>query len=165
MHTLIIMRHAKTVRADAGIRDETRQLTPRGVSDAHAAAEALHAFDLQIGSVLVSPSTRTQQTAASVQTRLQAAKIKTINELYLADANTLFRFAASQSESVVLVIAHNPGLHDLAAHFVNLTQDYSQLANSLREGFPTSAFAAFRLTGETFAAPGASLLGAWRVRD
>jgi phosphohistidine phosphatase len=54
MRTLILMRHAKAVRAHEADSDEARGLTGRGRRDAAAAGEAMRAAGLKPALALVS---------------------------------------------------------------------------------------------------------------
>ena len=76
MPSLIIMRHAKAVDRMEAEDDFDRGLTPRGLSDAKRAAEAMAGAGLKADTALVSPSRWKPVAAAStfVQENLNIAK-------------------------------------------------------------------------------------------
>lgn len=165
MQTLILLRHAKAVPADDAPTDEARPLAPRGRADAAAAGAALAAAHLGVVRTLVSPAARTQETWAHVAPHLPGVTAQTIDALYMAEPETLFDAALAAKSDVVLLVAHNPGLHELMRYLVEQAHDGSREAQILRAHCPTSAWAAFSLTGDTLSAPGSRLLAAWRPRD
>jgi len=158
MHTLILLRHAKAVPGEEAASDEARPLSPRGHKDADAAGAAIAALDLAVTHALVSPAARTKETAAAALPHLGGAQTVFRPSLYMASPQTVFAEAIACGGDSVLVIAHNPGLHELVIHLLDAAHDWSRQAQTLRGHFPTSAFAAFALTGDTFKGPGARLL-------
>jgi len=161
MRTLILLRHAKAVRAHEAPSDEARALTGRGRRDAAAAGEAMEAAGLKPGLALVSSSVRTRETAEyglqsfGLETRVEAA-------LYHAAPEGIWdAFSASDAESVVIV-GHNPGVGELVDMLVHQAHDGSKLAREFTGHFPTAAFAAFEIRGELMRAAGSSLIAAWK---
>jgi len=143
MHTLILLRHAKAVTANEAPSDEARRLAPRGHKDAAAAGAAIAALDLGVTHVVVSPAARTMETAAGVAPHLGAITLLTRPALYLAPAQTLRQEAAACRGDSVMVIAHNPGLHELVCQMLEEAHDRSRAAKALLANFPTCAFAVF----------------------
>jgi len=144
MKTLLLLRHAKSSGNDPGESDHDRTLTPRG----RRAAELVGLYLAQRGDppslALCSSARRVQDTLAPLRQRLDLT-VETVRELYLADPDTLLAQLAQvdDREASVLVIAHNPGLHDLA---MLLAADGDAAARArLREGFPTAALAVLEL--------------------
>jgi phosphohistidine phosphatase len=161
MRTLILLRHAKAVRAHEADSDEARGLTGRGRRDAAAAGVAMASAGLKPTLALVSSSERTRQTAAygladfGLETRFEDA-------LYHAAPESLWdAFSASDAESVVIV-GHNPGIGELVSKLVHQAHDGSKLAREFSGHFPTAAFAAFEIKGELIRAAGPRLLAAWK---
>lgn len=161
MRTLILLRHAKAVRAHEADSDEARGLTGRGRRDAAAAGAAMADAGLKPGLALVSTSERTRQTAEhglanfALETRFEDA-------LYHAAPESIWdAFAASDAESVVIV-GHNPGIGELVSMLVHQAHDGSKLARELGGHFPTAAFAAFEIKGELMRAAGPRLIAAWK---
>jgi phosphohistidine phosphatase len=165
MHTLVLLRHAKAVPADDAPSDEGRELSPRGLQEADLAGAALAAADLGVTHALVSPAVRTQQTWAKIAPHLKGVTAATIDALYMAHPEILFGQALASGGEAVLIVAHNPGLHELVRHLVDQAHDNSREAQIVRARCPTSAWSAFSLTGATLKAPGPRFLASWRPRD
>ncbi|MGE3143446.1 MAG: histidine phosphatase family protein [Hyphomonadaceae bacterium] len=162
METLILLRHAKAVRDHEAPSDRARRLTGRGRRDAASAGAALAAAGFRPDFALISPALRTRETAHLALLDFAPIDARVDEALYLSEPETIWAAAQACGGAQVVVIAHNPGLHSLAAHLVAQAHDRSKAARALAEGVPTAAFAAFAIDGETYAAPGARLIAAWR---
>ncbi len=161
MRTLILMRHAKAVRAHEADSDEGRGLTGRGRRDAASAGAAMANAGLKPALALVSTAERTRETAEhglaefGLETRFEDA-------LYHAAPESIWdAFSASDADTVVIV-GHNPGVGDLVSQLVHQAHDGSKLARELGGHFPTAAFAAFEVRGELMRAAGPRLIAAWK---
>jgi phosphohistidine phosphatase len=120
MRRLLLLRHAKTERAKPGERDRDRELTPRGRTDASTigAYMARHGFVPDLA--LVSPATRAEETWTLIAAAL-AEPPRVIKErlLYNAGADRLDGVIREAGEArALLVVGHNPGLHDLAVALI-----------------------------------------------
>lgn len=166
MPTLILMRHATAVRETEAPTDKARGLTASGRADAAAAGKELAALGLTPDAALVSEAVRTVQTWEAVRPAFGEMDATILPALYHADPETIWAAAAPLLEQVerVLVVAHNPGLQALCAHFAEDAHDRSRAALALMEHLPTSAFAAFSLTGDTLEAAGPRLVATWRPK-
>ncbi|MCB8873996.1 SixA phosphatase family protein [Acidisoma silvae] len=151
MRQLLLLRHAKSNWDDPTLNDHDRPLDAEG----RAAATALRAAMLDLGLapelILVSSSRRTRETLELLEPLAETTRVLRSSELYLASpAQILEQIAAIPAETrSVMVIAHNPGLHDLAmmligSHAISLNQP-----GTLRvaRGFPTAALAEFSVAG------------------
>src|SRR6266571_6854156 len=90
MRRLLLFRHAKAERSEAGIEDRTRKLTERGRKDAAKVGTYMASHALIPDRVMASPSARTQETwkfAASVFRRPPTAS--PVERLYDATAHTI----------------------------------------------------------------------------
>jgi phosphohistidine phosphatase len=113
MRRLILLRHATAGPSHGD--DLSRPLTAKGVREAAAAGRALAARGLMPDVVLVSPARRTQETWEAMAELFPNARVETAPRLYDAGAEILMDAAEDEVEAeTVLVIAHNPGLHQLA---------------------------------------------------
>ena len=143
MHRLHLLRHAKSA-ADDSIDDRDRPLSRRGRDAARRVGEGLPAALGGLDLVLCSTSLRTRETAELVLAGFAAEpRILFEDALYLAGPAALIRRLRRLEEDrgAVLVIGHNPGLHDLA---VSLAATDSPRYRALAEGkFPTTALASF----------------------
>jgi phosphohistidine phosphatase len=120
MRRLLLLRHAKTERAKPGERDRDRELTPRGRTDASmiGAYMARHGFVPDLA--LVSPATRAEETWTLIAAAF-AEQPRVIKErlLYNAGADRLDGIIRTAGDArALLVVGHNPGLHDLAVALI-----------------------------------------------
>lgn len=145
MHRLHLLRHAKA-RRDNAREDRERRLSRSGRDDARMIGEmlptALGAVDL----VLCSSALRTRETAElALAGFAPRPKILFEDGLYLAGPAALLKrlIALDDAAGAVLVIGHNPGLHELAiALAVPDSPDYKALAQGK---FPTTARVSFAI--------------------
>jgi phosphohistidine phosphatase len=141
MKRLLLLRHAKTEASNRG-GDHARELVQRGRDDAAVICTWLQTNDLRPDHVLCSDASRTRQTLACIQPALAAdAEIAVSGRLYLAEAETLMHEIWTVPENVqtLLLIGHNPGLHELAYGLTGKAT--RQLRSALMGNFPTAAMA------------------------
>ncbi|HEV2336522.1 MAG TPA: histidine phosphatase family protein [Stellaceae bacterium] len=147
MHRLHLLRHAKSDR-DEAVEDHERTLSRRGREAARRVGESLPSALGAIDLVLCSTSARTRETAELVLAGFAAPPpIRFEEALYLADRAALIRGLSQLDESLgsVMVIGHNPGLHELA---LALAAEDSPRYRALASGkFPTTARASFAIAG------------------
>lgn len=114
----IIVRHAHAEWPDFHGPDFDRPLTSRGLADARATGRAIHAAGHRPTTLLASPACRTRQTAELLAEELQLppGAVRYIEALYNASASTLEEEVrrAADGNSLVLLVAHNPGVSNLA---------------------------------------------------
>jgi phosphohistidine phosphatase len=113
MITLAIARHAKSDWGDPVLSDHDRPLNARGRRDAPAMAKLLAARGFRPAAILSSTATRAQDTAAAFAAAL-GVPVTLERSLYGASAGTLLAVAAASGEERVLLVAHDPGLSELA---------------------------------------------------
>jgi phosphohistidine phosphatase len=148
MNVLHLLRHAKSVAQDpAG--DRERGLEDRGRQAAHAIAGWMAEHKVSPRLVLCSDALRTRQTLGIVLPALPRG-VRVLHEeaLYLASARQMLvrlRQIPPETERV-LVIGHNPGMHELASLLTDVTT--GPQAARLAEGFPTAALASFEVPME-----------------
>ena len=119
MRRLLLLRHAKTERPEPGERDRDRKLTERGQADAPIIAAYMAHHRLVPDLALVSPATRAEQTWALIATALRKSRVVMEPRLYNAAAETLIEVIAATTDArTVLVVGHNPGIHDLAVQLI-----------------------------------------------
>ena len=97
--------------------------------------------------VLVSPSRRTMETLEALEPWDDAPLIEPVEALYLAGPAQLLVLLHEVAETVrsVLLIAHNPGLHELAIGLAGSAPSAAE--QRLRTKFPTAALAEFTVSG------------------
>jgi len=116
---VILVRHAHADWPDYHGCDLDRPLTPQGEADAAATAQAIRAAGNIPALLLVSPALRTRQTAAIIAhgLGLDDSAIVLVDSLYNASAETLedeLRSASATAGGTVVLVAHNPGISELA---------------------------------------------------
>ena len=109
---LILWRHAE---AADGVPDHARELTAKGIKQAAKIAAFLHQHLPNERRILVSPATRTQQTAAALTSHFTLAP--TISPG--ASAQAVLQAARwPDSGGTVLVVGHQPTLGEVAAQLL-----------------------------------------------
>jgi phosphohistidine phosphatase len=138
---LLIFRHAKAIRSKPGMEDRTRALIERGRRDAARIGNYMAAEALVPDTVLVSPAVRTQETWKHAAPALRSGiEVVTEERLYDATVETIAGLLTNTPAEVqsLLVVGHNPGLHDLA---LTLTASGNAEAwKQLKRKFPTAGF-------------------------
>ncbi len=145
------MRHAKSAWEEPGLTDHARSLDASGRASAAAMRGAMVALGLAPDLVLVSSARRTMQTLHLLEPWDETPLIEVIDTLYLADLGALLGVLHSVPETLrsVMLIGHNPGMHELALHLVgaaNLSHANGD-ARRLGEGYPTGALCEFTVPG------------------
>jgi phosphohistidine phosphatase len=152
MRRLLLFRHATAERGAPGTSDQARELTPEGRDDAAAMGRyiARHAFKPE--RVLVSPSARTRETWTAMQPALGDIPTDYNARIYDATAEALLTVlkSAPAAAQTVMLIGHNPGLHEFAVQLM-ATGDID-VRERLREKFPTSGLAILDFALESWAA-------------
>ena len=164
---LIVIRHAK---ADypPGLSDRQRPINARGRRDALSAGVWLrdHADELIVGTceAIVSDAVRTQQTWELVSRHLPGVKAVIEPRIYNADASRVDERLRESSAQTVIVVGHNPAMHDTVLTFTGA--DPLGLASSLAWKFPTCAIAVLDFSGAGgFVEHGAALAAVRLPRD
>ncbi len=147
MQRLILFRHAKAERrADSG-EDFDRDLTDRGRSDAALMGRLLAERGLSPDRVLVSGATRTRATWSAMAGAFPAAEPVIDDALYNAPASALLAAAQAGPEvGTVMVIAHNPGLHEASMALLARGSAGAADLHAVRSGMPTATAGVFDLS-------------------
>lgn len=144
MHTLYLLRHAKSSWADPTLPDRERPLAPRGRRDGKRIAKHLARLRIQPELVLCSTAERTRKTLELVRPALGTTGTMRLEaELYAASSDELLERIRVVPEEVasVMLIGHNPGLQDLALVLASAGADLERL----KAKFPTAALATLTL--------------------
>jgi phosphohistidine phosphatase len=145
--TLLLLRHTKAVPSDDAEDDFERVLAPRGRRQARVLAGWFRAQAISPDRALSSPAARTRETLDIARSGFAGAPaVEFDRKLYLAPwATILDRIRAVPDESAtLLVVGHNPGLHELAVSLAVMAPAKERRALSAK--FPTGALARFALT-------------------
>jgi phosphohistidine phosphatase len=150
MRQLLLLRHAKSSWDDAKLADRDRPLNERGQRAAASMRRAMRELGLVPDLVLVSTAKRTQETLEALEPWDDAPLVEPMDALYLANVQQLFAALHGVAETVrsVLLIGHNPGLHELAITLAGPTSlAAGDAGKRLAAGFPTGALADFAIVG------------------
>jgi phosphohistidine phosphatase len=164
--TLILLRHAK---AEAGQDDHARPLAERGIKEAHAMGAYMAAHDILPQKTLCSTARRTRETlnSLSLWERVTSASesgegphpaafgvhplpegegiIEFSDAIYNVSENQLLEAVAKTAEEIssLMMIAHNPGLHQLALRLSRAGDD--KTLRQLAAEFPPCSLAVIEL--------------------
>jgi phosphohistidine phosphatase len=140
MRRLMLLRHAKTERAAPGERDRDRKLMKRGRADAAAIGAYMAHHRLTPDLALVSPATRAQETWTLVAGAFaNPPRLVSDERIYNATPETLLALIADVGNAeTLLLVGHNPGLHDLAVRLI-ASGDVA-MREQVQEKLPTSGF-------------------------
>ena len=149
MRTLYLLRHAKSAFKDSGMEDHERPLARRGRDAARTLAQYFRSAGIAPSLVLCSTALRTRETLDLVMPGFASTPIvATERGLYLAGPAAILARLKRVEAAVdgVMVIGHNPGLHELAFHLG--TRGDQRLRDALRKKFPTAALASYALEAD-----------------
>ncbi len=149
---LILLRHAKTERADTNTDDRDRKLTDRGRADAPVIAAWLVASAGIPEMVLCSTAARTRETWQLISPVMPGVAVAMRDDLYLAEADELLEIVQALPDNVssVLLIGHNSGLEDLANELVGAGNPDEIAAMAAK--YPTSGAAVISFDTEKWSA-------------
>ena len=146
MHRLHLLRHAKS-SWKKDVEDRERRLNRRGREAARGVGRNLPSMIGALDLVLCSSAVRTRETMDLVLADYRVRPRTVIeDELYAASPEKLIERLRrlDENDDNVLLIGHNPGLHELA---VALADANSAVLSALVSGkFPTGARASFKVS-------------------
>jgi phosphohistidine phosphatase len=148
MRRLMLLRHAKTENDAPSGKDEDRRLDNRGRSDAAEIGGWIGRHPPFPDSVLVSPAIRAHQTWEiawqAMKKLVPEPHVEPVPELYGADPAQLLqtiREATAADPHTLLLVGHNPGMHELALALAGSGDAMGRKA--LADNLPTSGLAVF----------------------
>jgi phosphohistidine phosphatase len=146
MRRLMLLRHAKTENDAPSGRDQDRRLDKRGQTDAADIGGWIGRHPPFPDSVLVSPAIRAHQTweivREAIKDLIPQPQVELLPELYGADPAQLLqaiRAASSTDPKTLMLIGHNPGMHELALALAGSGGEAGRKA--LADNLPTSGLA------------------------
>lgn len=146
MRRLLLLRHAKTEADSPTGKDFDRRLDDRGRIDAADIGAWLTQHPPLPDLVCVSTAVRARQTWDAMAPAMTGANnepvVAHLEELYNAGPAELLaviRDAATDDPAQMMIIAHNPGLHELALALVGRGDDAARKA--IDDNLPTSGLA------------------------
>jgi phosphohistidine phosphatase len=147
MKTLFLVRHAKSSWGDPALPDHDRPLNERGVHDVAAMGKRLAHRDAKPDVILASTAVRALTTAEHIAKALDIKRKHLVvnDRLYAAPASELLSVIEELDDRLkrVMLVAHNPGLTELAHQFS------SEITH-----MPTCAVAEFRFAATPWSAIG-----------
>jgi phosphohistidine phosphatase len=148
MRRLMLLRHAKTENDAPTGRDQDRRLDDRGRIDAAEIGGWIARHPPFPDAVLVSPAVRAHQTWeiawAAMKDLVPQPHVELLPELYGADLAQLLQTihtASATSSQRLMLIGHNPGMHELALALAGSGDEAGRRA--LSDNLPTSGLAVF----------------------
>ena len=148
MRRLMLLRHAKTENDAPSGRDQDRRLDKRGQRDAAEIGGWIGRHPPFPDSVLVSPAVRAHQTWDIVWEAMKDSgrepQVEFLPELYGGDPPQLLetiRAASATDPKRLMVVGHNPGMHELALALAGSGDTAGR--NALVHNLPTSGLAIF----------------------
>ncbi|HUS86224.1 MAG TPA: histidine phosphatase family protein [Bacteroidales bacterium] len=115
---IILVRHGKACSLDAFDKDIDRVLMERGVNDGYKVAESMLEKKVVPDLILTSPAARASQTALIFARALKTGSgiVNILDKLYHCSGDCILKQVCALPEDVnsVMVVAHNPGIIDLA---------------------------------------------------
>ena len=148
MRRLMLLRHAKTENEAPSGRDEDRRLDNRGHRDAAEIGSWIGHHPPFPDLVLVSHAMRALQTWQiaweAMKELVSEPEVELVPELYGADVSQLLesiRDASSADPKRLMLVGHNPGMHELALALAGGGDRAGRKA--LADNLPTSGLAIF----------------------
>lgn len=128
--------------------DHARALNVRGRQAAGVMAREMRRLGVSPDLVLVSSARRTLQTLAALEPWDTPPRVIPLDALYLAPASDLLDALRELPPTArcVLLVGHNPGLHDLAMLLAGADETDAQVAR-LARGYPSGALSEFAVEG------------------
>ena len=149
MKVLGLLRHAKSDWDDTTLRDFDRGLNDRGRRGAALIGRHIAGQGIAWDSVIASPAARVKRTLEASGLELEPHFDQ---RAYLADAATLIDLLRNVDGDAasVLLVGHNPGLHELLFRLVDPDEQADLFARAA-EKFPTASFAVIELAIDCWA--------------
>lgn len=118
MHSLYLLRHAKSSWSDPSLDDINRPLNKRGKSDAALMAQILRDKNEIPELVVTSPAKRARSTAKRFSVIFGGKSVELIEneKLYMANETDFFNVIWNVASGVkrLMLVSHNPGITDFA---------------------------------------------------
>jgi phosphohistidine phosphatase len=148
---LLLLRHAKSEKAEPGMADQDRTLNKRGRADARVIGGYLERHGFVPDLAVVSTAQRTRATWDLVAGELaQQPPVSYEPRLYTAGGRAIVAVVKETAAAVrtLLVIGHNPGLHE-AARLLIASGDV-EARERLNEALPTAGLVVIDFAGRSW---------------
>jgi len=148
---LMLLRHAKSEKAEPGMSDRVRGLNPRGRSDALRMGAYMAQHGLISDRAIISSARRTRETWEGLVTGFSAQPpVSHDDRLYNAGPDAILSVIrdSGRSARMLLVIGHNPGLHESACRLIAAGD--VEARERLNEGLPTTGLVVIDFAGDNW---------------
>jgi phosphohistidine phosphatase len=147
MKTLHLLRHAKSSWNDPALDDHERPLSKRGREAAKMIGAYLRREKIRPDVVVCSSAVRARQTLAPISKEIKLPKVVLKKGIYEKPQRKLWKniWTLPEDADCVLLIGHNPALHNLALALAD-AKSRARLP-AIEAKFPTGAIATFRFKG------------------
>jgi phosphohistidine phosphatase len=148
---LLVLRHAKSEKAEPGMPDRERGLNARGQTDAATMGAYIARHGLAPDLAMVSTARRTRETWERVAAALPMPPAPIYEQrLYNARCDAILTVIRQIKgiAGTLLVIGHNPGLHDLARTLI--ASGDVEWRERLNEGLPTAGLVVIDFAAENW---------------
>lgn len=134
MKRLYLLRHAQALSSAHSGSDFERALSEAGINEARALGQVMKDKSYQPDLIYCSPALRTKQTLAGLLEGIEARATESPRNIYESGANALLDVLQRTPDNInaVLLVAHNPSIHQLAA---TLAADDGGLYEQLLTGY------------------------------
>ncbi len=137
MRRLMLLRHAKAERSAPGGGDFDRALAARGRDELPKIGVYMVHHGLYPNLVVASPARRVRETWERVAPAFPAPPaVAWEDRLYNADTETILDLVRAAKPPALLLVGHNPGLHDFARSLIAAGDVDAR--ERLNEGLPTA---------------------------
>jgi phosphohistidine phosphatase len=138
MKRLYILRHAKAATPD-NVQDFDRPLAPQGLEDAAALGKLMMKQSYTPDAVLCSTAKRTRETLEALGLPA-STKVEYPEKIYDASAGDLLEMIQNTDDSAesILLIGHNPAIHELALRLSSEDSGLSLLQRLLQGYSPAT---------------------------
>jgi phosphohistidine phosphatase len=137
MRRLLLLRHAKAEKSALGGRDLDRALAARGREEAPRIGFYMAHHGLIPDLAIVSSARRARESwELAVSAFSTAPPVSLEDRLYNADPKTILELVREAEAPILLLVGHNPGLHDFARLIIAAGDVDAR--ERLNEGFPTA---------------------------
>jgi phosphohistidine phosphatase len=148
---LLVLRHAKSEKAEPGMPDRERRLNGRGQKDATTMGAYIARHGLAPDLAVISTAQRTRETWERVAAALSMPPAPIYEQrLYNARYDAILKVIRQidGAARTLLVIGHNPGLHDLARNLI--ASGDVEWRERLNEGLPTAGLVVIDFAAESW---------------
>jgi len=145
---LMLLRHAKSEKGESDMSDRDRTLSARGRGDAPKIGAYMAHHALRPDRAIVSDARRTRETWERVSKAWTVPPPASYEDaLYNAGADAILELLREDSgaANALLVVAHNPGLHELGKLLI--ASGDVDARERLNEGLPTSGLLVIDFVG------------------